>query len=76
MPAGTQLHMLTLCQAVQAPLKPEKVFSPATLIVILGIEPDTISKQARLPVVKLVALLDELQSFATLHSTDRACTKR
>ena len=69
-------YMLTLCQAVQAPLKPEKVFSPATLMVILGIELDTISMQARLPVVKLVALLDELQSFATLHSTDRACTKR
>ena len=69
-------YMLTLCQAVQAPLKPEKVFSPATLMVIPGIELDTISMQARLPVVKLVALLDELQSFATLHSTDRACTKR
>ena len=64
--------MLTLCSAVQAPLKPEKVLGPATLMVILGIELDTISMQARLPEDKLSALLAELDTFTHLHT----CTKR
>ena len=68
--------MLTLCQAVQAPLKPEKVIGPATLLIILGIELDTIKRQARLPQEKLTSLLEELHSFILLHSTERMCTKR
>ena len=50
--------MLTLCQAVQAPLKPEKVLGPATLLSILGIELDT-KMRARLPPDKLTALMEE-----------------
>lgn len=68
--------MLTLCQAVQAPLKPEKIFSPATLMMILGIELDSITMQARLPKEKLDSLLEELHSFSILHSTSHTCTKR
>lgn len=61
---------------VQAPLKPEKVLGPATLMVILGIELDTVKMQARLPKEKLDSLLEELQNFSTLYSTNRTCTKR
>ncbi len=39
--------MLCLCDAVQAPLKPEKVIGPSTQMIILGIELDTILRQAR-----------------------------
>ena len=81
-PANTQechqalADMLTLCQAVQAPLKPEKVLGPATLLSILGIELDTIKMRARLPPDKLTALMEELNNFSLLHSSSHTCTKR
>ena len=65
--------MLLLCQAVQAPFKPEKVLGPTTLLSIPGIELDTIEMRARLPSDKLSALLEELKSFSTAVHT---CTKR
>ena len=63
--------MLTLCQAVQAPLKPEKVIGPATLLIILGIELDTIKRQARLPQEKLTSLLEELHSSTAQNACAR-----
>ena len=35
------LDMLTFCEAVQAPLKPEKVIGPSTVLTLLGIELDS-----------------------------------
>ena len=71
------LDMLTLCQAVKAPVKPEKVLGPSTTLPILGILLDTIMVgQARLPDDKLTALQQELQSFHTLACTRSTCTKR
>ena len=67
--------MLTLCQAVQAPVKPEKVLGPSTTLPILGILLDTRAGEARLPDEKLTALQQELQSFHTLASTHSTCTK-
>jgi len=60
--------MLTLCHAVQVPLKPEKILDPASLLSILGIELelDTIKMQARLPEDKLTALLEELITEETV----------
>ena len=70
------LDMLLLCRAVGAPVKPEKVLGPATILTILGIELDTCSLQARLPEEKLAALLQELDQFSHLHSSQHTCTKR
>lgn len=68
--------MLLLCQAVGAPVKPEKVLGPATILTILGIELDTIAMQARLPAGKLAALLEELAQFSHLYASHRTRTKR
>ncbi len=70
------LDMLLLCEAVRAPVKPEKVQGPATTLTILGIELDTVLKQARLPPEKLTALLEELSRFSSLYSCQGRCTKR
>ena len=68
--------MLLLCRAVGAPVKPEKVLGPATTLTILGIELDTVARQARLPAGKLEALLEELTNFTRLHASHRTRTKR
>ena len=68
--------MLLLCQAVGAPVKPEKVLGPATTLTILGIELDTIAMQACLPDDKLAALLEELTQFSHLCASQSTCTKR
>ena len=68
--------MLLLCRAVEAPLKPEKVIGPFTVLVILGIELDTVNQQARLPQDKLTSLLAELEAFSLLPETGNSCTKR
>ncbi len=68
--------MLCLCDAVQTPLKPEKVIGPSTQMIILGIELDTVLVQAQLPQDKLQSLLEELELFVSLHLTDTSCTKR
>ena len=67
---------LLLCQAVQAPVKPEKVLGPSTILPILGILLDTVAGEARLPDNKLTALKQELQYFHNLATTNHMCTKR
>ncbi len=64
--------MLLLCRAVGAPVKPEKVLGPSTILTILGIELDTILMQARLPQEKLAALLEELAQFSLLHASRKS----
>ena len=68
--------MLSLCTALQAPLKAEKIVAPTTCLVLLGIELDTILMRARLPEEKLSALLEELRGFNSLHLNEGLCTKR
>ena len=70
------LDMLLVCRAVGAPVKPKKVLGSATILTILGIELDTCSLQAHLPEEKLAALLQELDQFSRLHSSQCTCTKR
>ena len=70
------LDMLLLCQAVGAPVKPEKVLGPSTTLTILGIELDSNLMQARLPEEKLAALLEELSRFKDLYASHHRCTKR
>ena len=65
--------MLLLCQAVQAPVKPEKVLGPSTTLPILGILLDTIAGE---PADKLSDLQQELHTFNTLAITHHTCTKR
>ncbi len=64
--ALTLNDMLGLCDAVQAPLKPEKVIGPSTQMIILGIELDTVLMQAQLSQDKLQSLLEELELFVSL----------
>ena len=66
--------MLLLCRAVEAPLKPEKVIGPFTVLVILGIELDTVNQQACFPQDKLTSLLAELEAFSLLPETENSCT--
>jgi len=74
--AQTLNDMLCSCEAVQAPLKPEKVLCPSTEMVILGIELGTVQMEARLPHDKLQSLLNETQLLISLQSTKGSCTKR
>ena len=67
--------MLHLCQAVQAPVKPEKVLGPSTTLPILGILLDTTKGEAQLPEEKLSALKQELHEFHCLAETRKQCTK-
>ena len=46
----------TVCQRLGVPLHPGKTVGPATCLVVLGIELDTISQTARLPASKLLEL--------------------
>ena len=68
--------MLLLCQAVQAPVKPEKVLGPTTTLPILGILLDTVAGEAKLPEEKLTALQQELQHFQNRATANQTCTKR
>ena len=68
--------MLLLCRAVQVPVKPEKILSPATTLPILGILLDTAKGETRLPEDKLMALKQELHEFYTLATTHKQYTKR
>ena len=67
--------MLLLCQAVQAPVKPEKILGPTTTLPILGILLDTIAGEAQLPEEKLTALQQELQHFHNRATANQTCTK-
>ena len=68
--------MLLLCEAVQAPVKPEKVLGPSTTLPFLGILLDSEKGEARLPEDKLAALKQELDEFHSLAITHKQCSKR
>ena len=60
------------CQKLGLPLKEEKVEGPATSLIFLGIQLDTLSMEMRLPDAKL----KELQDLLVAWSTKRAVKKR
>ena len=64
-------HMLTTCQSLGVPLAEDKVAGPATSLVFLGIELDSVCMEAKLPKEKLTRLCQELQQWAI-----RKCCKR
>ena len=64
--------MKSLCQAIGAPIKDEKVEGPTTRLTILGIVLDTVSMEASFSVKRKTPLLTAVHSFHTF----KKCTKR
>ena len=64
--------MKSLCQAIGAPIKEEKVEGPTTRLTFLGIVLDTVSMEASISVERKTSLLTAIHSFLTF----RKCTKR
>ena len=64
--------MRSLCQAIGAPIKEEKVEGPTTCLTFLGIVLDTVSMEASISVERKTSLLTAIHSFLTF----RKCTKR
>ena len=64
--------MRSLCQAIGAPIKEEKVEGPTTSLTFLGIVLDTLSMEASMSVECKTSLLTAIHSFLTF----RKCTKR
>ena len=64
--------MRSLCQAIGAPIKEEKVEGPTTRLTFLGIVLDTVSMEASISVERKTSLLTAIHSFLTF----RKCTKR
>ena len=55
--------MLTLCQRINTPIKPEKVVQPSTCVTFLGIVIDTETMTASISNEHKVSILEELQHF-------------
>ena len=64
--------MRSLCQAIGAPIKEEKVEEPTTCLTFLGIVLDTVSMEASISADRKTSLLTAIHSFCTL----KKCTKR
>ena len=54
-----------LCSDIGVPLAPHKTIEPTNIITFLGIELDSISMYARLPIEKLNRYTQEIESFIT-----------
>ena len=63
--------MISICQSLGVPLAADKIAGPATSLVFLGIELDSVRMEARLPDDKLTRLCQELQQWAA-----RKCCRR
>ena len=63
--------MLSLCDTLNIPLKPEKMVGPTTSLTFLGVELDTTYMTARLTQDKLTALLSELHHFAAIYQPNQ-----
>ena len=62
------LHaMLTLCETLNAPIKPSKVEGPTTSLTFLGIQLDTISREANITEERKQSLLQELTMLQGWH---------
>ena len=62
---------LAVCKRLGLPLHPGKCEGPATVLVVLGIELDSVSQIARLPSEKLSALQDLISSWLPRKSCNR-----
>lgn len=64
--------MLSLCSHVNAPVKPEKVEGPSTLITFLGILLDTVAMQASITLERKAEIVQALSELRGKHT----CTKK
>ena len=64
--------LLAVCRSLGLPLHPGKCIGPATRLVVLGIELDSIEQSAHLPAEKLANLQELIQSWRSR----RWCTRR
>lgn len=67
--------MLRLCHLLSAPVKLEKVVSPVTTLLDLGIKLSSLAGQACLSAEKLHILLEKLCSFQQIATEHGTCTK-
>ena len=63
--------MKSLCQAIGAPIKEEKVEGPTTCPIFLGIVLDTVSMEASISADRKTSLLTAIHSFRTLKNVQR-----
>ena len=59
--------MLTLCETLNAPIKPSKVEGPKKLLTFLGIHLETISMDANITEERQQSLLQELTMLQGQH---------
>ena len=65
---ANNLHsMLTLCDKINAPIKPAKVEGPTTSLAFLGIQNNTISMEASITSERKQSLLQDLQFLHSRH---------
>ena len=64
--------MLSVCNTLGAPVKPEKVEGPATTITFLGVQLDTVEMTASITPDRRQDLLTDLQRIRSAHT----CTKQ
>ena len=65
-------QMMSLCQAIGAPIKAEKVEGPTTSLTFLGIVLNTISMEASISLERKSSLLTAIHSFCTLKNAQNA----
>ena len=58
---------VAVCRSLGLPLHPDKCIGPSTCLVVLGIELDSMAQVAHLPMDKLCALQELLQSWCNQH---------
>ena len=62
---------LAVCKRLGLPLHPEKCEGPATVLVVLGLELDSVNQVARLPADKLVTLQGLISSWLSCKHCNR-----
>ena len=64
--------IMAICEWLGVPLKAQKIVGPATVIIFLGIELDTVKQEIRIPPTKLRQLVELLAQW----ETRKHCQKR
>ena len=62
---------LSTCRNLGVPAAHDKLEGPSTTITFLGLELDSVSREIRLPMDKLVSLLDQLDHWPMGHKTTK-----
>ena len=60
---------LNMCQDVGMPMAPEKTFSPATTMVFVGFEIDSVAEEVRLPEEKVRKCIEEIEQLKIKSKT-------